>query len=360
MGEIMSEKNPKRVTHRSSLFWPFLLIAVGVLFLLNNLGIIQGNIWDQLVIYWPVIFIVIGLDSIYKGDGIVGAVVMLSIGGVFLLANLGYLAIDGWQVIIRLWPVLLIAIGIDILIGRRAVWLSLIGLVLVMAILAGGIWYFGVQSGDLINPGKTLSQPLNGIEEATIDLEPGVGEVIISRGSAEDILFSGTTPEGISTRENISQNGEQGTFSIQGGENFSFLGASRENKWDWDIKLSTIPTIDLKFGLGVGNCRIDLRGLKINALDISLGVGDALIILPSEGNFQAKIDGAIGQVLIYLPEGMGLRVKSNYGLGNFKAPAAFVKIGDYYQTKGFTKASHQVDLNISQAIGVITVKMLTP
>lgn len=361
MGKKMSEENQKHVTHhRSSLFWPFILIVVGILFLLNNLGFIQGDIWGQLVLYWPVIFIVIGLDSIYKGDGIVGAVVMLSIGCVFLLANLGYLVIDAWQVIIRLWPVLFIAIGLDILIGRRAVWLSIIGLILVLAILAGGIWYFGIQSGDLINPGKILNQPLNGIEEAIIDLEPGVGQVTISKGSAEDTLLSGSTPEGTTIRRNVIQESNKGSFSIRTDEQISFFGDGRENKWNWDIALSSSPLIDLKIGLGVGNSRIDLRGLKLKALDVSMGVGNAQITLPAEGKFQAKIDGAIGQIIIYLPEGMGLRVKTDYGLGNFKTPAAFVKIGDYYQTKGFDKASNQVDLNISQGIGIISIKVLNP
>ncbi len=356
----MNEDHQKHITRRSSLFWPFILISAGVLFLLNNLGFIQGNVWDNLIKLWPVILIVIGLDSAYKGDGIVGAVLMLSIGCVFLLANLGYLAIDAWQVIIRLWPVLLIAIGLDILIGRRAVWLSLIGLVLVLAILAGGIWYYGVQSGELQTSGKEISQTLEGIEQAKIDLEPGVGQVSISKGLANDLLFSGTIPEKIQIRHNFTQEGNNGTFTIRSGENTTIFMKGRENKWDWNIKLSPKPLIDLKIGLGVGSCRIDLTGIKMKALDVSLGVGDAQITLPSEGQFQAKVDGAIGQIIIFLPEGMGLRINSHTGLGNFNAPPEFMKIGDYYQTKGFDHATNRVDLNVSQAIGRIAVQIITP
>lgn len=360
MGEKMSEENQRRTARRSSIFWPFILITIGILFLLNNLGFIQGNIWDQIIIYWPVIFILIGLDSIYKGNGIVGAVIMLSIGCVFLLANLGFLAIDAWQVIIRLWPVLFIAIGLDILIGRRAVWLSLIGIILVLAILAGGIWYFGVQSNALDFSQNQIRQDLNGIEEAIIDLEPGVGEVILQKGSDEDVLFSGTVPEGIQSQRQLSQEGERGTFTIRMAEKPSVFAKDLGNYWRWNLELSSTPLIDLNVELGVGDCQIDLRGLKLKALDVSMGVGEANITLPSEGNFQAKVDGAIGQIIIYLPENMGLRVKSHYGLGNFKAPPAFVKIGEYYQTKGFAKAANQVDLNVSQAIGVITVKIISP
>ncbi len=356
----MSEENPKKYTHRTGLFWPLILISIGVLFLLNNLGFIRGDVWDSLVKYWPVILIIIGLDSAYKGEGIVGAVVMLSVGCVFLLANLGYLAINAWEVIIRLWPVLLIAIGLDILVGRRALWLSLVGLALVLAILAGGIWYYGMQSTDLRSTGKEISEGLNGIEEVKFDIEPGIGQVKIGKGDNEDLLFKGIIPEKMQIRHNFTQEGQKATFIMRSGENTTIFMEDRGNRWDWKFDFSPTPLIDLKMGLGVGNCQIDLTGLTMKALDVSLGVGEAQITLPSEGQFQAKVDGAIGQIVIYLPENMGLRVNSHTGLGNFKAPPDFMKIGDYYQTKGFDQAKNRVDLNVNQAIGTISVKIVTP
>jgi hypothetical protein len=36
-----------------------ILIALGVLFLLKNLGIISGSVWD---IFWPILLIVLGLE----------------------------------------------------------------------------------------------------------------------------------------------------------------------------------------------------------------------------------------------------------------------------------------------------------
>jgi hypothetical protein len=47
-------------------------------------------------------------------------VILIGLGVVFLLNNPGILNWSVWDVIFRLWPVLLIAAGLDILIGRRA------------------------------------------------------------------------------------------------------------------------------------------------------------------------------------------------------------------------------------------------
>ncbi|MCK7476129.1 MAG: DUF5668 domain-containing protein [Rhodopseudomonas palustris] len=97
-----------------SLFFPLLLIAVGLLIFLVNIGKIEGTTWDNLLKFWPVILIAAGLDGIYKRDGWVGPLVLLGFGTILLLGNLGILAQNGFSLLWRLWPVLLVAIGLDI------------------------------------------------------------------------------------------------------------------------------------------------------------------------------------------------------------------------------------------------------
>ena len=133
----MSEQKITPHRRRSSLFGPLLLIALGIVFLLSNLRVLQGDIWETILRLWPVILIVVGLDSIYKREGLVGAIFIIGLGVVFLLANFGLLAVDVWTLLLSLWPVLLVAIGIDLVIGRRSLWASLAGLVVLLAILAG-------------------------------------------------------------------------------------------------------------------------------------------------------------------------------------------------------------------------------
>ena len=102
-------------------FWPrgtaamipgLVLVAIGALFLLDNLHIVHVSTWFA---YWPVILIAIGLvklvDSTHTGGHIAGGVLM-AVGGLFLADNLGYLSID------QMWPLILIAIGLFLLWNR--------------------------------------------------------------------------------------------------------------------------------------------------------------------------------------------------------------------------------------------------
>lgn len=86
-----------------------ILVAIGALFLLDNLHIVHVSTWFA---YWPVILIAFGLvklvDSTFPGGRIAGGVLM-AVGAAFLADNLGYIRID------QMWPLLLIAAGLFLL-----------------------------------------------------------------------------------------------------------------------------------------------------------------------------------------------------------------------------------------------------
>jgi predicted membrane protein len=98
----------------SNIVGGLILVGIGVLFLLGNLHILRANDW---ISYWPVILIAIGLvqlvDSASSG-GRIGGGVMLVLGALFLADNLGYLNFPLWQ----LWPLILIALGLLMLWNR--------------------------------------------------------------------------------------------------------------------------------------------------------------------------------------------------------------------------------------------------
>ncbi len=49
---------------KESLFWGFLILLVGILFLLKNLGW-HIDAWHVMTKYWPLILVYIGVKNIY-------------------------------------------------------------------------------------------------------------------------------------------------------------------------------------------------------------------------------------------------------------------------------------------------------
>ncbi|MCX6581575.1 MAG: DUF5668 domain-containing protein [Candidatus Aminicenantes bacterium] len=50
---------------QESLFWGIVLLIIGLLFLVDNLGL-HIDIWDIIGDYWPVILIAIGAKNIWQ------------------------------------------------------------------------------------------------------------------------------------------------------------------------------------------------------------------------------------------------------------------------------------------------------
>lgn len=89
------------------------VLAVGVLFTLDNLGLVYAR---DLVIYWPLILIAVGVAQLFAGTR-----QMIACGSVFILAgawilayNLGYTDLEPW---IFFWPVVLVLIGVNLVLG---------------------------------------------------------------------------------------------------------------------------------------------------------------------------------------------------------------------------------------------------
>ena len=79
----------------------------------------------------------------HRRVSLVGPVILIGLGVVFLLNNMGVLAWSVWDVIFRLWPVLLIAVGLEIILSRLSPWGSLLALALTVIIIAGALWLLG-------------------------------------------------------------------------------------------------------------------------------------------------------------------------------------------------------------------------
>jgi len=344
---------------RISLFFPIVLIAVGVVFLLKNMNVLQGDTWSLIISLWPVLLIVIGIDQIWRREGSVGAVFWIGAGIVFLLCNFGYLNISIWQAIFGLWPVLLVAIGFDILGGRRSIWVALVGGLVVLALMAGSLYVMGagVQSGQAL-PSEQVTQPLNGATQARVDLAPAAGSMHVFALPGGDNLVDGTlaTASGEHVTRLVSTNGGTMVFSLRSAGSAFFFPNAAQGRYNWNIGLSPQVPIDLRAAIGAGNMDIDLSGLQINNLQVDVAVGSATVTLPEKGRFQAKMSGAIGQLVVEVPRGMQVRIHAENGLAGVSAPAGYQQQGKVYTSPGYTGAENAVDLEISQAIGQIVIR----
>ena len=352
----MDDRHHRR-QERGGFVWPIVLILVGGMFLLNNLGLIDSITWDSIWQLWPLIFVAIGLDSLLRRNEIVGPVIMFGLGGVFLLSNFGWLNWNAWDTLWRLWPLLIIAIGLEIMVGRRSLWISILGVAVIFAALLGLLWLSGVGIGPLGGQpiqSELIDQELGNAIRAEISLSPVAGVMRVDALEDSNALIAGEVSVGRGRQvwRNYKLRGATAVYSLSSRNPVSFPG----NAWDWQLGLSPNIPIELEASMAAGDMDLDLAEVMLSGLDASQAVGDLSISLPGGEALHGDISQAVGQIVVYVPENVSVRVEISKALSSLTVPSDFIERSGYFYSPGYESAEMLIDLDISQAIGNIIVR----
>jgi hypothetical protein len=358
---MSAEQKPTKRRRRGSVFFPIVLIVLGVVLLLSNLGVMKGNIWEQLLQLWPVLLIAGGLDSIYRGEGIAGALMAISFGVLFLMSNFGYLDLGIIQMFLLIWPLLLVSAGLDIMTSRkRNLWTSLIAAFVILGLLAGTLWLIGVGIPQAMTvEGEQVSFDLQGASSAQVKLIPGAGEIKIKSLLEEDLLLAGTVPlqqngYKITQTFDVSQDGKA-NLELSALGSTIFYSTVAENKKMWDLGLTSEIPVGLTVELGAGEATLNLEDLNLRGFNVGMGAGKATIYLPEKGSFEASVNGGVGELIVYVPAGMAVKIQANTALVSRSMPSSYIQYNNQYTSPGFDQAENRITLVIGLAIGNVHV-----
>ena len=350
-----SDLTKKRKT-RPSFIWPIVLILIGGMFLLTNLGIIEGEIWDRIWRLWPVLFIAIGLDNLFRRNEIAGPVFFICVGSMILMSSYNVIGWGTWDILGRFWPLLLVAIGLEILFGRRSLWLSALVVLIMVAGIGGAVWTLGEQPvlGETLQD-HTISQPLVDVDKANITVSQTVGAMTIDGLLGSPLLISG---EVVSDGQNdvivnYDSRGNVGSYTIESRPIVSFPGVKPA---DLNLNLTIQIPLDLDLSMAVGKMDLDLSSLDTNYADVNQAVGEVIVRLAGGADYHAEISQAVGSIVVYIPENTGVRIDISKAISNLTLPNNFERREDSYYSPGYDTAQYQLTLAISQAVGSILIK----
>lgn len=341
---------------RSGLVWPIVLILVGVVFLLKNLGFIDSLAWDSIWKLWPLIFVAVGLDGLIRRREVAGPVIMFALAGAFLLSNYGW-GWRAWDSIWRLWPLLVIAVGLEIMVGRRSIWLSALSVLAVLVVLGGLLWLGGITferfSGQSVTS-EIINQELGAASKADINISMAAGEMNLQVLDDLDALVAGDVSTG-SGQEVRSE------YKLQGSTAYYFLRSRNpvpfpRGDWDWKLGLAPEIPMELDASMGAGEMDLDLQEIALTSLDASQGVGDMTVILPAGVSMKGDISQAIGDMVILVPGDVAVCFEVSKAISNLDVPNDFERQGDNYCSPDYEDADERIDLDVSQAIGNIEIR----
>jgi len=297
-------------------FWGILLVSLGVLFLISNLGLLPMELNTLLSIYWPIILILLGINHIVKvylqGDDLFSPSTLyfttLMIGsGLILLGNrLDWFAtpISFWKFF---WPMNIIFLGLTILFGSKE------------------------STFRIVTMDKNIF--INDFD----DLEdiPNFDEGINLDEALED-------EEDVSPFQEIPKPKAPPKFqeperAPKFPGNSLFIGSYQQGKKPWVLE-------DQKTVVAIGDIALDLTKAFVK-----------------DGITTLDLTGKIGGIEIVVPSGLPVSIQAEVKVGDIKifgksfSGTPGVK---YFRSKDYDEAIKKINLRLSVKIGSIVVKQV--
>ena len=255
------------------------------------------------------------------------AFILIALGVVWLLFEANVLSGANLFVLFRLWPLALIGLGLELLVGRNSRRLSLLigfgTVALLLALMLAGPTLGLAPKIDI----KTAqySEPVGDSSAAQINLNLSVGRTTIQALNDSTALINADLQYiGDTVSFNVSKtDGEKSVTLTSSGDTtqwYDFLGLFRSRVDDtsdlfWKIGLNPNVLLDLRLNGGVGDNQFDLSALQLSQLSYKGGVGDTTISLPDNGSYSLDFNGGVGKLVVNFAEGAGVHASVDAGVG---------------------------------------------
>ena len=282
------------------------------------------------------------------------------IGVLWLLGNLGVLNGGFWVEVWRLWPLLLVLWGVSLLIGkgsRASLVFSVISVVIVLAAILGFGWLYNNEK--ILHRGTeqtTISRDLDsGINAGEVDLKFGATELELDSGTEKFIEGGAQTFTGISVRHTNSD-GRQKVVIDQVGTSPFFWGHGGRNSIN--LKLNETIPYRLNLDTGASKFNLDLSNVEVPTLNINGGATSGVIELGDKADVaEVQISSGASSFTIKVPDGAGLRIDNKSGLSSIDAVGfELQKDENIWQSGNYEVAVKKIRINFSAGASSIKIE----
>jgi Domain of unknown function (DUF5668) len=304
---------------------------------------------------------------------------LIVFGGVLLGVRQGWIPTDVAQRAWQLWPVLLVASGLSLILARRpGAWIGGLIAAVCFGVIAGGLVstgvglaFVGCGGDDSGTPFPAQSGELSSSASVSIDFRCGNLSVRAADGATWQL--SGESDVG--NPPVIDQTPTELRLEPAEGRSLFGVGRSREH---WDLTLPADPTIDLDLTLNAGEGRLTMAGAHLGSMDLTVNAG-ALRLDLRDVEAARSLDGTVnaGSAVIWLPDlpfegdmtvnagslalcapaGVGLRLDGGNSplSSNDFDEQGLVKVGDAWETPGFATAPIRIALDVQANAGSMSL-----
>jgi hypothetical protein len=301
---------------------------------------------------------------------VVWPLVLIFLGGVFLLENTGYLPPNFWMNLWRLWPLVLVLVGIELLFAHRIPWLALAGLAAVVLVLGAVATNSNLPPHETARPStSSIDTDLGNASQAAVTVRFGAGQLTVGpieqprpnelasmtyEGPSDLAPVPRYTPVGGGVGQLEYQSSGRGAPGFLPWMNGRNSGSPR-----MDLNLApNVPITSFVVQTGATDARLDLSTLRVNAIDMSIGAATAWVRFPeAAGSTTVHISGGASTITLEIPQGVAAQIRHRGGLSTLNVDQnRFPQVSEgLYRSADYDTAPNKLDINLETGVTTIQV-----
>jgi hypothetical protein len=300
---------------------------------------------------------------------------LIVLGLIPLLVRLDVISSDAIADAWRLWPLILVGIGLGLLLRRTAlaplgglVVAATIGLVIGSLIAVGGSISAGcgISSGGTGPVDRTSRTGDFNAQSATvvIAIDCGTLEVGSSGGTAWSVDAQDPQDHPASIE---SGPGSLAVRAPKGEDFFTSLTRGRGPR-SWTVTLPETPRLTVQVDMNAGDgrlalgyadvgrfsgtfnaaaARVDLSDASVGGLDATFNAGSGKLLLPSRSSFEGTLRANAASLELCVPGDVGLRIQVSGALSSADFSAqGLTKSGNTWESSNWSSAANRIDLTV--------------
>jgi len=302
-------QNESRISRRwnaGHIFWGLLLVLIGMLFLLQNLDVVDIN-FANLWMLWPIFIIMIGVSMV---------------------------ALRGW-----------LGVVISALVAVAA--LTLVTLVALDVVRPG-------ETGSLRNDNVSVAREAGTIEKLKLTVEAGAGTIDLSSASAIKLVDASLKSTVTSLSHHSTRTGTTQEVRLSMNDGSHWWNGRMRN--DLRVVLGQSLPTDLKIDAGAAKITADLAQVNLQKLDIDSGASSLDITLGTVNKTtDVSYDIGASSITLRLPRSSGVSLTLDSGLSGTDLSGLKEVSDNYYQSDNFSSATHQINIHGKMGMANLTI-----
>jgi hypothetical protein len=301
-------------------------------------------------------------------------IILVVIGVLFILSNLGVFDFS-FRALFDMWPALLVIWGISMLPIKGGLKTTLSVITVLFAVFVASTrdysGHWSNQIGPRVHMGNFNLDDFEddenysdenytflftedydeSVKTAVLNMDIAAGKFTIEEATDFLIDFEAENNLGQYEKE-IMKNGSTTEIYVRLEDGKLRSGSNKNRAF---ISLNTQPTWEMKLDIGAAEFVADLRAFKVGNVEIDGGASAIKIkIGDKQEETNIDIESGASSVKIYIPESAACEVLSNTVLSDLDLDG-FIKDGKTYRTSNFEEAKQKIYIELDAAISSLNV-----